>query len=83
MGERGDGLMGTTRHPAMRTPRTHCKVCGVPTEAMSWHDQFMCDACQNDMAEFFYADRDKVAAWIDQARMSLGEAQDEMRSREP
>ena len=57
-----------------------CEVCGVTTGSMAWKDQFMCDGCQDDMAEHFYSDRDKVAAYIRQARESLEEAYSDRRA---
>lgn len=58
-----------------------CEVCGTPTRAMAWVDQWMCDGCQDDMAEFFYSDREAVARYIDEARCRLGERYDEFKSR--
>lgn len=50
-----------------------CEVCGVTTGSMAWVDQWMCDGCQDDMAEHFYADRERVAAYVAEARERIEE----------
>lgn len=51
-----------------------CEVCGTPTGSMAWVDQWMCDQCQDDMAEHFYADREAVARYVAEAREKLAES---------